>query len=228
MIDSIYNVVQIILNKNDRGVITPDRFNEIANAAQLKIYSEIPNDIRLAINRKNRGNNDNTLSYLRNEIDKFNSTVEIIRDSEPPYYFSFPSDFIEVDSVYSNGRMIEMVDNGKALMYIHSPLVAPSEAYPICVISSGKMNVYPESIKSIILNYKRRLKTPKWTYIPVAGKAMFNISDSTYQDFELGEYFFNRIVTEMLTYLGLHLKEQEVIQISQQEQNTDFNKENMA
>lgn len=228
MIDSIYNVVQIILNKNDRGVITPDRFNEIANAAQLKIYSEIPNDIRLAINRKNRGNNDTTLNYLRNEIDKFNLSVELVRDTDSPYYFSIPDDLMEIDSVYSNGRRIEYIDNGKALMYINSPISSPSETYPIYVMKSGKINVYPETIKSIILSYKRNIKPPKWTYIPISGKAMFNISDPTYQDFELGEYFFYRIVTEMLTYLGLHLKEQEVIQISQQEQNTDFNKENMA
>ena len=39
MIDEVYKVVNVLLNKNGYGVITPDEFNSVCGLAQSKIYS---------------------------------------------------------------------------------------------------------------------------------------------------------------------------------------------
>lgn len=55
MIDEVYKVVNVLLNKNGYGVITPDEFNSVCGLAQSKIYSEIPNRLRMKYNRDKQG-----------------------------------------------------------------------------------------------------------------------------------------------------------------------------
>lgn len=228
MINEVYRAVQVVLNKNDRGIITPDRFNDLANMVQLKIFSEIPNDIRLAVNRINVGRGGETLVYLKNTLDLLNISTEIIRSNSAPYYFTLPDDLENITSVYSSSRLVECVGVDKLMLYKGLSIVLPTKDFPVYAVRGIYLDVEPSDINVLTVNYRRKVKIPKWTYINVEGKAVFNPTDPGYQDFELGDYFFNRIVADMLTFSGLHLKEQEVIQVSQQIQNTDFQKENMS
>lgn len=226
MIDEVYRVVQIVLNKNDRGVITPDRFNDLASAIQLKIFSEIPNDIRLAVNRKNAGRGGDAIERLRKPLNLLVRSKEIVRGKIAPYYFHLPDDLSEVTSLYDMDREIEQINYDKLRRMSGISLMSPTRRFPVYAIAGKEIEVLPKEIAVVTLNYRRKVKTPKWTYLQLGGRAVFNPSDATYCDFELDEYFFNRIVLNMLALTGLHLREQEVVQVAEQAKNIDFNKEN--
>lgn len=226
MIDEVYRVVQVVLNKNDRGVITPDRFNDLANAVQLKIFSEIPNDIRLAVNRRNAGRGGNSIQPLKNALNLLVKNRDVIRSGTAPYYFKLPDDLSEITSVYDLNREVERIGFDKLRRMSGVPLMAPTRKFPVYAVAGDGIDVLPKEIMAVTVNYRRKVRTPKWTYIQLGGKAVFNPADGSYCDFELDEYFFNRIVVDMLAFAGLHLREQEVVQVAQQVENTDFNKEN--
>lgn len=228
MIDDVYRVVLVILNKNDKGVITPDRFNDLANAVQLKIFSEIPNDIRLAINRKNAGRGENSVVQLNKPLERLIKSEEIVRSESAPYYFHLPDDLYELTSVYDLGRKIEKISFDKLRVIEGNSLVSPTRKFPVYAVSGNEFDVVPRDIMSVTVNYRRKISAPRWTYIQVGSQAVFNGADPLYCDFELNEYFFNRIVIDILAYAGLHLREQDVVQVSAQMENTDFNKEKMA
>lgn len=226
MIDEVYRVVQVVLNKNDRGVITPDRFNDLATAVQLKIFSEIPNDIRLAVNRKNAGRGGSSIDRLKSALNLLLKSEEIVRDRTTPYYFKLPADLSEITSVYDLNREIERISFDKLRRMSGISLMSPTRRFPVYAIAGDGIEVLPKEILSVTVNYRRKVNVPKWTYMQLGGRAVFNPADSTYCDFELDEYFFNRIVVDMLEFAGLHLREQEVVQVAQQAGSTDFNKEN--
>jgi hypothetical protein len=69
------------------------------------------------------------------------------------------------------------------------------------------------------INYIRNPKDPKWTYSVLSnGEPLFNQSASDYQDFELPESDFPKIVAKILQYAGLSIRENDVVQLVNQEE----------
>src|SRR5210317_1484177 len=44
-INTVYKTVLLILNKEERGYVTPDEFNKIANQVQLEIFERYSDDL---------------------------------------------------------------------------------------------------------------------------------------------------------------------------------------
>jgi hypothetical protein len=225
MINSVYRVVEVVLNKNGRGVITPDRFNDLAEQVQLKICSELPKEIELMQNRIASGKSGIAIKYLREALDKFYEEKELVRSTSSPYYFGLPDNCGNIENVYYLNREVEGIDLQRLRKIEGTRVSVPTLTYPVYAQKGDTILVRPESIAAVTLYFRRRLSAPAWTYFELNGKPVFNEADPAYNDFELGEHFQHRITVDMLTLLGLHLKEAEVIQVSQQAQNTDFQKE---
>lgn len=246
MIDDVYRVVQIIANKNNYGVITPDRFNKLAKDVQLKIINELPDELRRAKNRYNtirsaaKGTMD-TISQIQNVLDIFITRSVVRREISASFpsgftdYFALPSNLHYINSVwYQTDTKVEELDKSMAGYVRGSLLIGPTAQYPVYEKIGNNIHIYPSNIgltttagvsalnDDISLVYQRIPVDPKWTYTTVSDKAVFNISDSTYQDFELPDYLFDRIVIDVAALVGIHLREQEVQQFTQQDQSDNF------
>lgn len=89
MIDEVYKVVNVLLNKNGYGVITPDEFNSVCGLAQSKIYSEIPNRLRMKYNRDKQGYSAIPKDILESTLYKL-AVVEDLEKGEDDPFFPFP------------------------------------------------------------------------------------------------------------------------------------------
>ena len=54
MINSVRNTVLFLLNKDNRGFITPSEFDYFAKQAQLEIFEELFDDYNRAVSAQNR------------------------------------------------------------------------------------------------------------------------------------------------------------------------------
>ena len=77
-IDTVYQRVLAILNKENRGYLTPQEFNLMANQAQLEIFEQYFYDL----NQFSRmGENDseyaNIIDNIEEKIDLFGQSVEL-------------------------------------------------------------------------------------------------------------------------------------------------------
>jgi hypothetical protein len=87
--------------------------------------------------------------------------------------------------------------------------------------------MYPNSIQNkgqVECIYFRFPKTPKWTYINLSsGEPVFDQSQADYQDFELPAEDEYKLISRILQYCGMSIRETEVVQFGvgkeQQEQN---------
>lgn len=117
----------------------------------------------------------------------------------------------------------EKVSNSNILLLQNSLLTAPSLIYPAYTNIGDYMTVYPSSIVgygAMRADYFRYPKTPKWTYITLsAGEPIFDQSQPDYQDFELPNEDGYKLVTKILEYCGISIREIEVSQfgIAQQQ-----------
>lgn len=111
---------------------------------------------------------------------------------------------------------LEKVNNNNILNLVKSNLTGPSETYPAYTNIDDMVTVYPTTIQNygaIQCDYFRQPKSPKWTYISLAGgEPVFDQSQSDYQDFELPLEDEYKLVTKILQYCGISIRENEVAQ----------------
>ena len=122
---------------------------------------------------------------------------------------------------------VEKVINSKMALLNNSNLTPPSIQYPAYTLQGETLTLYPTSISNkgqVQSTYFRYPKVPKWTYITLTnGEPIFDQSQGDYQDFELPIEDEYKLVTRILQYCGMSIRESEVVQFSmakeQQEQN---------
>lgn len=117
---------------------------------------------------------------------------------------------------------VEKVSNSNILNLVKSNLTGPSEAYPAYSNISDVLTIYPTTIQnygSIQADYFRHPKPPKWTYITLSGgEPAFDQSQPDYQDFELPLEDEYKLVTKILEYCGIIIREMEVSQFGTAQQ----------
>ena len=217
-IDTVYQRVLAILNKENRGYVTPQEFNLFANQAQLEIFEQYFFDL----NQYNRLPKNDTeysdLPKLINEkLSKFKKSASISYMTD---HFHLPSDLHKLGTViYNNTTPVEEIDNKNLLKYQLSKLTAPTTNNPVYIQnidnSSGHwgINVFPTSITSnISITYVRKPNAVNWAYQTVVGNALYNAGSST--NFELHDSEETNLVLKILLYAGISIKDPNIAQLA--------------
>jgi hypothetical protein len=116
----------------------------------------------------------------------------------------------------------EKVINNKLALLINSNLTKPTIEFPVYGLQGEVLTFYPATISNkgqVEATYFRYPKPPKWTYITLAnGEPVFDQSQNDYQDFELPPEDEYKLVTKILEYAGMTIREIEVTQFGMQQQ----------
>lgn len=209
MIDRVKNIVETILNKEKVGSITPEQFMDSADKAQKKIYSSYFGvETARGINRESRGLNNGFSNALEQKLSKFLSTSSISLSGGTG---SLPSDlyYIMHRGVFYNDDIIVDVLNKHSF---RRDKADASTVFPICSLSDDSIEVSPNSITSVEIDYYKTPPKPKWTYQNIGGVPYFNQSATDFQDFLLHEDEETKIIIEILTDFGLVKREAEMAQ----------------
>jgi hypothetical protein len=123
----------------------------------------------------------------------------------------------------------EKVLNSRLTMLLNSNLTNPTNEFPIYALQGEELTFYPATISNkgqVQATYFRYPKVPKWTYITLAnGEPVFDQSQPDYQDFELPLEDEYKLVTKILEYCGISIRETEVTQfgmVQEQQQQPTF------
>ena len=113
---------------------------------------------------------------------------------------------------------IEKVNQNKIFNLTMSNLTTPTADYPAYVLGGNIARVHPYTIDSntfIFTQYIRYPHVPNWTFTMVGTAAQFNISALDYQNFELPEDSFNDLVSRILQYGGMTIRDIPITQFGQ-------------
>jgi len=227
-IDTVYQRVLAILNKEQRGYITPQEFNLKANQAQLEIFEQYFYNLQQF--KRMRDNNteySNMVKLIDEKISKFKKSGAMTFSSGS---FLMPSGLHKLGTVIYNNTEIERVDAKEVLYLNQSPLAAPTTTHPIYVENidnsseSWGIKVYPTSIISgVTCSYVRRPNAAVWGYTEVGGNALYNASNST--NFELHESEEAQLVIKILSYSGIIIRELDITQLAEAKENKTLTQE---
>jgi hypothetical protein len=241
MINSVRNTVLSVLNKNNYGYISPSDFNLFAKQAQLEVFEEYFSDYNKAINMENARMSGTSYADLRKPIEEamelFALTSTLTQVAPATNRFFLPSitttgfDYFMINKIMCYDASVsprvfkgeaEKVTHTKITMLTTSNLTAPTEQYPAYTQEGAILTVFPSTINlpnEVDANYFRYPKEPKWTYITLTnGEPVFDQSQADYQDFEVPIEDEYKLVTKILQYAGMSIREIMAVQFGAAEE----------
>tara|TARA_R100001198_G_scaffold75389_1_gene47337 strand:+ start:913 stop:1662 length:750 start_codon:yes stop_codon:yes gene_type:complete len=235
-VNTVYQTVLYILNKEQRGYVTPAEFNSLAAQVQDEIFnSYFPDGNQL--NRQNQNNTQNNTEFfnmfedISYKVASFIQEVElsIVVVSQGNEFFNYPSSQLykigEVISTYTGqpaySSVTQLVSKAEYSKIERSKLTKPTNQYPIYYYqkssSSGsnllKISPTPNTVTANVI---LKPLNPNWGFV-TGSLNQYIYNAGTSQDFELDVSEQSNIVIKILKYCGVIVNDPTVIQIAEQE-----------
>ena len=221
-IDDVYQRVLAIANKEQRGYITPQEFNLMADKAQMEIFNNYFHDIKTAyIKSKNNFNFADELDMLDQKISVFKRSSEVTC-ADAATTCVVPSNCYFIDVIRKkNTNIIYSKLNKKDVRYAESnPLTKATADRPTYVRSkSSPIDIYPTLTAETILvfDYYAAPAKPKWGYVVIKGRALFNAANASSTNFELHKSEEENLVNRILQLAGVIIQKPGLVEIGMQE-----------
>ncbi|MDB9871102.1 hypothetical protein OAD33_08515 [Alphaproteobacteria bacterium] len=224
-IDSVYQKVLALANKEQRGYITPQEFNLFANHAQMDIFEQYFYDLNQFDRSKE---NDLEYSGMMNVLEEKISVFEkfkVAMLAMSGNQATLPTDLYRLGTVFygAAGYDVEVEKVGKKeLEYmLRTSLAAPVDARPVYVRKSDTLlKIFPASpstsysTSNITCNYIKKPTKVVWTYNVVAGNALYNSTAADAQNFELHASEETELVYKILELAGVTLNKPGLVQLA--------------
>ena len=228
-INSVYQKVLTLANKEQRGYITPQEFNLLSNKAQLEIFESYFYKINTAeLKPKNQMVYADNIEMLEEKLHPFHidTTVQTSTAS-----LTLPTDIYKIIGITRAGNKVTQMNKSQAAHTENHPLTKATTSRSIFVREdSGIVTIYPAPAlmsEDFEVSYYKKPADPKWTYVVLNGKALYNANANDLQNFELHPSEEENLVSRLLIYFGITMKQPDLqsagagsIQLNNQEQNS--------
>ena len=219
-IDTVYQRVLALANKEQRGYITPQEFNLLANQAQLSIFESYFYDK----SSRDRAGIEDISELISKKVDHL-TTVATVTGGD-----TYPANY-QTGSVFFGNRECTKVDRNyltilanQALSIRHSqyaPSVDP--VYMESDTNGDDIEVYQgnttKQTTGVTCEIITRPVAVAWGYVVVNEQALYNSNTTT--DFDLHDAEEDSLVFKILELAGVVIKKPELAQIAAQKEVTE-------
>ena len=218
-VDRIYQRVLTLANKEQRGYITPQEFNILANQAQMDIFEQYFYDLNQFLRTPgNSTTHADMVDVLEEKISFFEVTEGLqgpIGGSNVANLNTLPR-FYRLSNVRRNNLILESVSRKDFRMFPNSPLATPTATRPIYMVdtTNNTIQVAGRTFATLDIDYIQSPLLVSWTYVVVGGKALYNENATDAQNFELHPSEETELVLKILTLAGFTLKDPNLLQIA--------------
>jgi hypothetical protein len=228
-VDIVYRTVLLIINKEQRGYLTPDEFNKTATQVQLEIFNEYFEDLTQQLRLPgNDSEYSNRVKNLQEKVAIF-QTDSVCSPVVGGFNTPNVSDFYKLGTViYNDDKEVQYVQPNELLELNLSPITKPSKYWPVYTYKNLIIKVYPTpSLTDVIsCTYIRKPSNPIWNFTALPPNYQYVYNPSIYdsstnpggsQDFELHKTEQTNLITRILLYSGIIIKDPQIIQIAAQQ-----------
>ena len=224
-INNVYQSVLVITNKDNRGYITPEEFNRLAEQAQNEIFaSYFVREAGYELNAFLTSDFSDPNTYLAEKINVFYKDGTLTHSNGE---FAYPADLYRVGVVSVDNVVADRASHEEVKYINLSPLTAPVKTQPVYSLTNTGVVVYPSTVTSgVKLDYLRQTIRPKWGYvlqgtIPYYDPTVFDPATDSYDvvaksyNFDLHPSEENNLVVKILNYAGVVIKQGDVTGFAQ-------------
>ena len=229
-VDTVYQRVLAIANKEQRGYIAPVEFNLYANQAQMDIFEQYFYDLnqfhRLPGNETRHSDMVDILEEKIAIFDRFQQTVTMTGSNG---LGTLPTNYRMGSLHFNTGTLfveIEHVNLQELNQVVNSPLTAPTTERPV-YIKRGELAItcYPTAgvNASVTCDFIARPAKVIWNYTTVLNAPQYTATGSV--DFELHASEETELIIKILALAGIELRQTDLYQIAKQEEGQNVQQE---
>jgi hypothetical protein len=212
-IDDVYQKVLALANREQRGYITPQEFNLLADKAQMEIFDSYFHDFK-TVDLKPKSNiaHSDDIELLQEKLQPF-KTVQTISIDSGVSSFSLPTLAYRINSITVGGIHVPEMATEEIIYSENNPLTKATLARMVFERKdSSNCKIYPTPTSNIELSVScyKTPSTPKWNYIVVQGSALFNSTGVV--NFQLHASEEEVLVSKILAFAGVTIMNGELVQ----------------
>ena len=166
-VNKVYKTVLSILNKEQRGYLNPDEYNNIAKQVQLEMLEKLFYDYNKFLNIEKVGRVNESFAdipqKIQEQLDEFYTSSSINLSSGVGV---LPTDLYRVIDLTIENQTVEVqkIDKNKLPYLKSSPLTTPSASFPIYYQRETDFVVDPTTVSSVFMQYVQTPPDPRWGY----------------------------------------------------------------
>lgn len=223
-VDTVYQRVLAILNKEQRGFVSPVEFLLFANQAQMDIFEQYFYDLNQFLRLPgNETRHSDMVDILEEKIAIFERFQQTVTMTGANGLGTLPAHYRLGGVFFNTGtRLVELehVNLGEINDIVNSPLTSPTTERPV-YIKRGETAITCYPTADINANVTCDLITPPaqviWNFTTVSNAPQYNATGSV--DFELHASEETELVIKILALAGLEVRELEMYNVASAEEN---------
>ncbi len=248
-INTVYTTVLYILNKEQRGYVTPAEFNSLAVLVQNEIFNSYFPDGN-QVNRQNQNNQQNDTEFFNMFKDTAYKLYPFERDAVFTYNnanlgFTYQgagtiNKLGEIISTYPGNptynSITQLVSQSDFSKITRSKLTAPTVQYPLAVTTQTTTLIAPSLTQQLLvkvspfvtnmtlnINCLFEPNDPNWAFtVGTLGQYIYDSANSVQFELDISEK--NNLIINILKYCGIIIRDPEIIQTAEAEaQQTSIN-----
>jgi hypothetical protein len=221
----IHNTILYYINKDQNGYVTHSEIDDVLDKAQLALFNQyhtnpkLPSQAQAALYGESQRIDD--------ALSVFKSKHTFTDVSSPSGILTLPSDYMHLLSLYTTvynsqlGRNVylgvQVLSEEELIERLESQVIPVSLEDPIAIMNSQNIiQLFPEQAQTGGVYYLRRPAKPAFVYTQSGRTVTYNQSGST--QLEWRDFDCNNIISIALSYYGLNLSSQEIMQFAELKQ----------
>jgi hypothetical protein len=229
-INTVYQKVLTLSNKEQRGYITPQEFNLLADRAQNEIFHNYFYKIRTTEAKpKAQVDYADELEMIEEKLHPFHVDESVYTDNSS---LTLPTNTHKIISITRDGNQVTQINKHEVAYTQNNPLLKATLARSVFVREdSGVVTIYPAPSSSTYdsdtttdgivnqelfeVSYYKKPTAPSWGYVIVNEKALYNVNTTV--NFELHSSEEESLVSRILILAGTAIKQPDIQQAGAQD-----------
>ena len=220
-VNTVYQTVLMILNKEQRGYMTPTEFNTVATQVQLEIFEKYFDDLNQQLRIPQA---DTDYADRQENIDEKIAIFKTVGDATlvaNTDYFSLPTidsygkirEFYRLGNVlYNEEKVVQRLDRREFYYANQSRLTKPSTINPAYLYENQKLFIKPSTIvDKIKVDYIRKPNDVVWGFVP-GSLGQYEHQDDLSTNFQLHISEQTEVVLKILLYAGIIIRDPQIVQ----------------
>ena len=227
----MYSLMELILNKDYGGnVLTPERFRQLIKVVNIDKFKK-----KFGLPEEYQPGRPVPREYVEitlknaDDLRKFKA-IPLINTPAVAGLLPYPSDYAHRDQIVYNQtvtidgvaniipRQVEILTETQSAARRSNYTKGPTTTYPIGVMRSAGIQIYPITVTVVDFFYWRFPIDPVFSYNQYAGYITYNAKASV--EFEWPPDECNSLVAMMLGYMGINMRENDILQYSEMKKQT--------
>lgn len=213
LIDDIKTIVYAMAQKQRHAAISPDEFSRLAQLANMDEYNYYTSGIKTYYQL---GKGMPRIAPGMNKIIDQHLLPFLVTDAtmtKTTGVFTLPTDVEFVDTVMAGTKAAKWKPYNLIASYLDSSIDVPTADYPIYTDVATGIKIYPDSVTVATITYLKTPATVNWGYTLNGGRTpVYDAGTSV--NFEWGESHKMSLITKILGYIGISIRDAELKQMA--------------